>query len=310
MFRFVQKYKNLLKKMKNLTKFIIIVLFISLNAFSQDNFEFFGAIKLNGNDKTLITYRIVFQEKSGIIHGYSITDLDGSHETKNTITGTYDKKKKLLTFQEKDILYTKSKFAQSSFCFVNFSGKVKLVDNNSKIEGNFKGLYKNKTKCIDGVINLVGSTKIYNLASKVNKKIQKSKKIDAQIKIKSNPLAILDSLKINKLSKDQNLNVFWESKKIKIEIFDSGKEDGDVISLFHNGNIILENYKVKNEKKVLSIQLDTSIPNEFKILAINEGTIIPNTAKIILIDEKRTFELLTSFKKNESASITLIKKEM
>ncbi len=144
----------------------------------------------------------------------------------------------------------------------------------------------------------------------MNKKIQKSKKIDDQIKIKSNPLAILDSLKINKLSKDQNLNVFWESKEIKIEIFDSGKEDGDVISLFHNGNIILENYKVKNEKKVLSIQLDTSIPNEFKISAINEGTIIPNTAKIILIDEKRTFELLTSFKKNESASITLIKKEI
>lgn len=296
--------------MKNLTKFIIIILFITLNTFSQENFEFFGAIKLNGNDKTLITYRIVFQEKNGIINGYSITDLDGSHETKNTIVGTYDKKQKLLTFQEKDILYTKSKFAQSSFCFVNFSGKVKLIDNNSKIEGDFKGLYKNKTKCIDGTVSLVGSAKIYNLANKVNKKIQKSNKIDAQVKAASNPIAILDSLKINKLTKDQNLNVFWESKKIKIEIFDAGKEDGDVINLYHNGKVILENYKVMNEKKIISIPLDLSISNEFRILAINEGTILPNTAKIILIDDKRTFELLTSFKKNESASITLIKKEM
>lgn len=310
MFRFVQKYKNILKKMKFLIKSFCFFLFINITVYAQDSYEFFGAIKLNGNDKTLITYRIVFQEKNGIIQGYSITDLDGSHETKNTIEGTYDKKLKILSFQEKDILYTKSKFAQNSFCFVNFSGKVKLINNNSKIEGNFKGLYKNKTKCIDGIINLVGSTKIYNLASKVNKKIQKSKKIDAQIKIKSNPLSILDSLKINKLSKDQNLNVFWESKKIKIEIFDAGKEDGDVITIYHNGNIILENYKVKNEKKVLSIQLDTSISNEFKILAINEGLILPNTAKIILIDDKRTFELLTSFRKNESAYITLIKKEM
>ena len=71
-----------------------------------------------------------------------------------------------------------------------------------------------------------------------------------------------------------------------------------------NGQIILENYKVKNEKKVISIQLDTSISNEFKILAINEGSILPNTSKIILIDDKRTFELLTSFRKNESAFIT------
>jgi hypothetical protein len=296
--------------MNNLTKSLVFFLLSYVTSFAQGNYEFFGAIKLNGNDKTLITYRIVFEEKNGKITGYSITDLDGSHETKNTIEGTYDKKQKILTFQEKDILYTKSKFAQSSFCFVNFTGKVKLVDNNSKIDGNFKGLYKNKTKCIDGVVNLVGSSKIYNLASKVNKKIQKSNKIDDQIKIKSNPLAILDSLKINKLSKDQNLNVFWESKRIKIEIFDAGKEDGDIINVYHNGKLILENYKVKNEKKIISIPLDLSIENEFKIFAINEGSILPNTAKIILIDEKRTFELLTSFKKNESASITLIKKEL
>lgn len=310
MFRFVQKYKNLLKKMKILIKSLCFFLLMNITTYAQDSYEFFGAIKLNGNDKTLITYRLVFQEKNGIIQGYSITDLDGSHETKNTIEGTYDRKQKILTFQEKDILYTKSKFAQSSFCFVNFTGKVKLVDNNSKIEGNFKGLYKNKTKCIDGTVALIGSAKIYNLANKVNKKIQKSNKIDNQVKVTSNPIAILDSLKINKLSKDQNLNVFWESKKIKIEIFDAGKEDGDVINLYHNGQIILENYKVKNEKKVITIALDMSIHNEFKILAINEGTILPNTAKIILIDDKRTFELLTSFKKNESAYITLIKKEM
>ena len=104
--------------------------------------------------------------------------------------------------------------------------------------------------------------------------------------------------------------VFWESKKIKIEIFDAGKEDGDEINLYHNGELILKNFKVKNEKKVLIIPLDMSIKNEFKILAINEGTILPNTAKIILVDDKRTFELLTSFKKNEAAFITLIKKEL
>ncbi len=296
--------------MKNLIKILLIVLFVSFDSFAQENFEFFGAIKLNGNDKTLITYRIVFKENNGKISGYSITDLDGSHETKNTIVGTYDKSTKLLTFQERDILYTKSKFAQSSFCFVNFSGKVKLVDNSSKIEGNFKGLFKNKTKCIDGTVALVGSGKIYNLAKKVNKKIQKSKQIDNEVKLRSNPIAILDSLKINKLSKDQNLNVFWESKKIKIEIFDAGKEDGDVITLLHNGKMILENYKVKNEKKIMTIPVNLDEKNEFKILAINEGTILPNTAKIILIDDNRTFELLTSFKKSEHASITLIKKEL
>ena len=295
--------------MKFLTKLNLIFLFFFQFIFSQNNYEFLGAVKLNGSDKTLITYRIVFVENNGVINGYSVTDLDGVHETKNVITGTYDKKNKILSFKEDAILYTKSKFSQSSFCFVNFSGKVKLVENTTKIEGPFKGLYKNKTKCIDGTITLIGSNKIYKLAEKVNKKIQKSKKIDKQVKEKNNPIALLDSLKINKLSKDQNLSVFWESKFVKIEIFDSGKEDGDMINLYHNDKLILENYKVKHEKKIISLTLDLSITNEFKILALNEGELYPNTAKVVLHDSNRTFDLLTSFKKNESAFITFIKKE-
>jgi hypothetical protein len=294
--------------MKNQTISILFFFLFYISCSGQDSYEFFGAIKLNGNDKTIITYRLVFEEDKGKITGFSVTDLDGSHETKNTIEGTYDKKSKIFTFQEKDILYTKSKFAESSFCFVNFSGKVKLVDNTSKVEGSFKGLYKNKTKCIDGTVALIGSEKIYNFAKKVNKKIQKSKKVDELTKQKVNPIKVIDSLKINKLSKDQNLNVFWSSKNVTIEIFDAGQEDGDIINLYHNDVLILENYKVKNTKKNLLVPINFSIENVFTIKAINEGTIAPNTSKIILIDETRTFELLSSFKKNETASITIIKK--
>ena len=298
-------FKKTLKK--NLL--ILLTLFmLNLSAVSQNNYEFFGAIKLNGNDKTLITYRLVFEENNGKIKGYSVTDLDGSHETKNLIEGTYDKKEKIFSFKEKDILYTKSKFDESSFCFVNFSGKVKLVENTSKVEGNFKGLYKNNTKCIDGTVTLIGSNKIYNLANKVNKKIQKSKKVDAKTKEQVNPIAILDSLKINKLSSNQNLNVFWNSKKFKMDIFDSEKEDGDIINLYHNNVLILSKYKVLKAKKSIDIILDSST-NEFVIEALNDGLIAPNTAKIILYDDKRTIELLSKLNKNEKASITIIKKE-
>lgn len=296
---------------KSLKKNLLILFSIFIfnqTVVSQSNYEFFGAIKLNGNDKTLITYRLVFEENNGIIKGYSVTDLDGNHETKNLIEGTYDKKEKIFSFKEKDILYTKSKFDESSFCFVNFSGKVKLVENTSKVEGNFKGLYKNNTKCIDGTVALVGSNKIYNLANKVNKKIQKSKKVDTKTKEQVNPIAILDSLKINKLTSNQNLNVFWSSKSFKMEIFDAGKEDGDLINIYQNDKLIVSKYKVLKTKKIINIDLESE-KNEFRIEALNEGTISPNTAKIILIDNDRTFELMSTLKKNEKATITIIKKE-
>ncbi|NJM80858.1 MAG: hypothetical protein HC854_16850 [Flavobacterium sp.] len=111
-----------------------------------------------------------------MVSGYSVTDLNGAHETKNVISGTYNKKEKNFSFKEEDIIYTKSTFNKNSFCFVNYSGKVKLVNNSSKIEGDFKGLFKDKTKCIDGTVLLVGTDKIYKLVDKVNSKIQKSKK--------------------------------------------------------------------------------------------------------------------------------------
>lgn len=293
----------------NKTKILIFLLhFFFYGAEAQTNFEFYGIIKLNGNDKTVITYRLVFSENKGIINGYSITDLDGANETKSIVKGTYDKKTKVFEFKENEILYTKSKFSESAFCFVNFSGKVKLVQNTSKLEGNFKGLFKNKTKCIDGTLQLVGSNKIYNLATKVNKKIQKSKKIDEASKEKYNTIKMLDSLKINKLSKDQNLNVFWESSTAKIEIWDNGQEDGNRINLFHNGKLILSDYLVSSTKKVLSVKLSSG-NDVFKIVALNEGKIKPNTAKIEFIDNGRSFELLATLSKEEEASITIIKKE-
>lgn len=293
--------------MKNVKYFLTLFTLLTLTSYAQINYEFYGALKLNGNDKTIITYRLVFTEQNGKINGYSVTDLDGAHETKNSISGTYEKSKKQFSFQERDILYTKSKFDENSFCFVNFSGKIKLVENTSKLEGSFKGLFNNKTKCIDGTIALIGSNKIYNLVNKVNKKIQKSKKIDAKTKEKSNPIKILDSLKINKLSKDQNLNVFWESNTVELDIWDNGQEDGDIINVFHNNKLILTSYTVTNKKKTINITL-LGKNDTFKIVAINEGKIKPNTAKLELHDKNRSFELLATLNKDETASITIIKK--
>ena len=68
-------------KIFTFTLFFLII----VNSYSQEKFEYFGALKLNGNDKTVITYRLMFYENKGKLDGYSITDIGGPHETKNTI---------------------------------------------------------------------------------------------------------------------------------------------------------------------------------------------------------------------------------
>lgn len=288
--------------------FFQLLTLISYSAYSQASYEFIGVLKLTGDDKQIITYKLVFQENKGVISGYSVTDLNGTHETRNAISGFYNKKEKQFTFKENDILYTKSTFSKNSFCFVNFSGKVNLVNNTSKIEGNFKGLYKNNTKCIDGTVLLIGSDKIYKLVEKVNTKIQKSNKISVPEKQKYDVNKLLDSLVINKISSNENLYVFWESNTFKMDIWDASQEDGDIINLYHNNNLILKNYRIENKKKTINIEL-TSDKNVFVIESISEGDIAPNTPQLKLYDNKRSFDLQANLKVREKASLTIVKKE-
>lgn len=285
---------------------IIFVIFYSLS-YSQNKFEFIGVLKLNGNNKSLISYRLVLNLNNKILKGFSITDFGGSFETKNTISGTYNKISNMLTFKEDDILYTKSKYSQDSFCFINFSGKIKLTGEDNKLEGKFNGLYLNKKKCIDGELTLVNAKKAYGNLTKLNKKIKKIKKIDEATKKRIDPINIMDSLKVNNLSKNENLNVFVKSEKVIIEIWDAKIEDGDIIKLYQNNKLLLDNFEVLNKKKRITINLNKE-ENIFRIEAVSEGDKLLNTAEIKITDGEREFELKSNLKKGESNSITIIKR--
>lgn len=287
--------------------YIRLFALFSVLSFSQNKYEYIGVLKLNGDKSTVISYRLVFTEDKGKIIGYSVTDLEGKHETKNEIRGTFNNKTNELVFNEQSILYTKSKIEPSSFCFVNFEGKVKIINQNSKIEGDFKGLFENSQKCIDGEIMLIGNDKLIKQLTKINKKLQKTNKVSEKQKNEFNPLRILDSLKLNRIGADENLSIFSKNNSIKIEFWDAGKEDGDIVNLFHNGKVVLRNYNVKNQKKRLDFKLVEG-NNFFEIESVSEGAIIPSTPKINIIDKERNYEMMANLKKGEKAKLTIIKK--
>jgi len=288
--------------------FFVFVLgfFFSLSIKAQ-TYEFYGVLKLNGKSEEAISYRLIFDEKNGKIKGYSITDITGNHETKNLVDGYYDTDKKYLRFKEKNIIYTKSPISDDLFCFVSFEGKIKLNAKKPRIEGKFKGLFKNETKCIDGTLDLISSVTVQSFLEKANKKIQKSKKLDEDTKKKYNPIQIFDSLQTNQLTTSQNLNIFYPYENVSFEIWDKGIEDGDIINLTHNNKIILQNFTVSKIKKKVDITLDPD-QNIFVIEAVNEGTEGPNTAMIVLQGEK-PIEFQSNLKKGETASVTIIKQK-
>lgn len=289
-------------------RFFYIVFFcqIILSTLRSQNYEFLGLIKLNGDKNQALSYRVVFSENNGIIKGFSITDLTGEHETKNVISGTYDASKKLFSFREEKIIYTKSPISTETFCFINYSGKIKLGTDKPRISGNFSGKFKNNSTCINGTLELIGSETIQKLLNKFNSKIQKSKKLDQAEKEKYNPVKLMDSLKLQQVVANENINIFIENKnEIHVQIWDNGNEDGDLINLYLNEKLILENYYVTKDKKSILLETNRKI-NKMQILAVNQGSQGLNTV-MVDVEGDSGIKFQSNLKSKESSWVTFYK---
>lgn len=289
------------------TKYLIVfyLLFIS-SAFSQSDFKYFGAIKLN--DSSLITYKIVLKEHDGKVAGYSITDLGGEHETRSNIFGEYNHDTKTLSFRETDIVYTKSEVTTYDFCFVNTTIENFKFGKTKKITAPFLGLFSDNTECISGELLLTEEEKVKKRIEKVAKIIQKSNKVPDSIKEKVNPVKMMEKRSGNVLRTGQTLNVFSTSKAITLVLYDSDTVDNDRISLQVNSKTILDDFVGTKEQKEITIPLETLVTS-IEIKALNVGRIGDNTIKLFIKDKNnRTIGVMTSLKTNEIATVQIHRK--
>ncbi len=285
-------------------RFFLLFLLIPLGSIAQ-NFEFLGVIKLN--DSSFISYKLVFDRVNDSISGYSLTDFAGKHETKSNIKGFYDEDDNILTFNEYDIVYTKSPVGENDFCFVNFSGKLRNLDRAKAFSGEFKGLYGDGQKCLDGMIIVNDAGRIAKRVEKIDRKIQRSRRFSDSIKENISARKILDTLNRNIIAKGENLNIFSRDQDVKLKLYDAGKEDGDRINLFIDGEEVLADYTVTKEIKEIQVPLKNKSVT-MRIEAINVGTSAPNTVRLEIEDSQNFIRTLTNLEAGEKAEVTILKK--
>lgn len=266
--------------------------------------DYVGAIKLN--DTSVITYRLKFKVSEGTVSGYSITDLNGKHETKSSIEGKYDAGTKLLSFNETGIIYTKSPVSQNDFCHIYFQPVKVDFENNKDIKGDFYGKFSDGTKCIDGEIYLNAIEKVEKRIEKVSKKINRSKRVADSIKERFNNIKILDTLNLNVLRKDETTSVFTSSKTIKMVIYDGGKIDDDRITILKDGKIILLKHRITGKKEQIELPI-SSDKTRITVIAESVGTIGTNTVIIEIIDSINTIKTVTSLEKGEKTEIDILR---
>ena len=74
------------------------------------------------------------------------------------------------------------------------------------------------------------------------------------------------------------------SQIVQINLWDHGREDGDIVSIYLNGYAIVSQYNLTYQKKGFQLTLDPSQPNDLFLYAHNLGRFPPNTVSIEIID--------------------------
>jgi hypothetical protein len=94
------------------------------------------------------------------------------------------------------------------------------------------------------------------------------------------------------------------AKQIVISIYDNGTVDGDTVSVFHNGKIILAHQRLSG--KPVEVTIDVSLLNpkhEIILFAENLGSMPPNTALLIIQAGPKRYELRSAADLTKNASV-------
>ena len=95
-----------------------------------------------------------------------------------------------------------------------------------------------------------------------------------------------------------------ENPTFRLDFYDNGEIDGDSISVFFNGKVVLSNQMLTDKPISLTLSLDPGISeNIVTMYAENLGTIPPNTAVMIVTDGTRRYEVRMESDLKKSGSV-------
>lgn len=117
--------------------------------------------------------------------------------------------------------------------------------------------------------------------------------------VKSNLPPIVKKTKIDDRIKQVIKVIEVESKTFKVDLYDNGQVDGDTISLYFNGHLMVTHQRLSLVPISLTITLeDGDSDNELEMYAENLGSIPPNSALMVVTYGDKRFEInITSSEK-------------
>ncbi len=98
-----------------------------------------------------------------------------------------------------------------------------------------------------------------------------------------------------------------ENETFKVDLYDNGEIDGDIVSVFYNEKLIVSHQKLSTTP--ISLELDASTGrkiNELTMYAENLGDIPPNTAVMVVTDGDHRYEVRIASDLKKSGTIRFV----
>lgn len=84
----------------------------------------------------------------------------------------------------------------------------------------------------------------------------------------------------------------FDSENITVKIWDHGRQDGDIVSIYLNGISVVSKYYLTYTKKQFGVKLDPDISNDLFLYAHNLGEVPPNTVSVEITDSKKSENII------------------
>ena len=302
--------------------FFLFLLLVSLRSGAQSVFGAwygYANVKTNSSASNYLVELILQPEKNyvvGILNYYFKNTYRGIQ-----VKGNYDAASRQLSLYDVPVAYYGSITNFEVDCIMNMRATLRVAQAGSTLQGSFISLPEHKYTCPDIVINLNLDTSVSSKDS-VKRAISEFKEYfqvwkptveDTLVAVTTIPRKVVNFVTENEFTKRKNVithEVEVESDSIRVDVYDNGEIDGDIVSVFYNQQLILNSQKLTHRSIHIDLVLDsTKNSNEISMFAENLGLIPPNTALMVIYDGKNKFEVPVSSNMERNATISIKRKK-
>jgi len=145
--------------------------------------------------------------------------------------------------------------------------------------------------------------------TKTESVIEETPKATKQLPNKIEGINIYPGINFEKRNTDVLKSIEIEKETFSVTLYDNGEVDGDSVSVFYNGKLILSHQRLS--EKPITFVLDATTGNdvnELTMYAENLGEIAPNTALMVVKDGENRYEVRIASDLKNSGTIHFIHK--